>query len=399
MNPTQAEAAKETPAATSSVADTQTSQPDLGDASLEQLDELMTTGKVTLAPKPGGGGQEAPKGEAKAEAPKVETPAAGEQPPVTETTTTETPTPPAETPTPPAETPTPPAAPKGEEETAERFRFKDPQIRAALAIVKAREAAGTPISLAEAERLVVGEPTAPVTAEAVIEAEPIVVEAKGNIETLTKEIADLETEIEEAGKNESLMTTEVSQAIRTLSKKQGDLVRAEGKLERAQETAKTQLASRETEATRHKTARLESRTSAIELYPDVADENTALGKAVAAEFEAMKDANHPDNPILFADSAPEIVTERVAKKLGIQPKAKAKAAATPVQPATQVQTQPPRKAVSPPSGGKTSVPVVQPAEDAQKTIEHLQSPEATLEELDAAFGAGNPAAVLAAAVR
>jgi hypothetical protein len=137
------------------------------------------------------------------------------------------------------------------------------------------------------------------------------------------------------------------------------------------------------------------------MYPDVADETTALGKAVTAEFAAMKDPNHPDNPILFADSAPELVTERVAKRLGITPVAAKPAAATPVQPATPPEAQPAaaaRQPVSPPSGGKTSVPAVKPAEDVKKQIEHLKT-DATLAELDAAFGAEDPRQVLAAAVR
>jgi hypothetical protein len=404
MEPTQAQAATDTPAAPPSGADTSTSQPDLKDASLEQLDELMTTGKVTLAPKPGGGEQEAPKGEAL----KVETPpASGEQPtPPVETPTetppvetpveTETPTEtPVETETPVVETPTPPEAPKGEEETASRFRFTEPKDRAIAALKKARP----DLSWSQVEAMVAtDEPAAPTT-EAVIEQAPVVVAALGNIETIKAEITTRETLIDEYGKEERLPDAEYTKATRELSRLQGDLVRAENAHEKAIDTAKTELQSRETEAARHRDAKMASKKTAIELYPDVADGNTALSVAVAKAFEEMKDPNHPDNPILYADSAPEIVTERVAKKLGIQPKAKAKAVAPPVTPATPVQVQPPRRTVSPPSGGKTSVPVVPPAEDAQKTLEHLQSPEATLEELDAAFNASDPAAVLAAAVR
>src|SRR5437660_4798211 len=170
MNPTQAEAATETPAASSSDAGTPTSQPDMSDASLEQLDELMTTGTVTLAPKPGGGGQEAPKGEAAPSTTEVQVTPAGEEPPATQTPPTETP--PVETPTtetPPVETETPetppaePAAPKGEEETASRFRFSEPKDRAIAALKKARP----DLSWTQVEGLVAGGEPTPVSPETV----------------------------------------------------------------------------------------------------------------------------------------------------------------------------------------------------------------------------------------
>src|SRR5256885_13090271 len=166
MKSEQAKAADNQSAASSPEgADTTTSQPDLSDASVEQLDELFNKGKLTLQPAPAGSGQEAPKGE--------------ETPPKSEDTPPAAPpevTPPGEEPAaqpkegdeeekpaegePPKgeEPPEPePPQPKETKEPSERFRFSDPTDRAIAAVKKAREAAGTPITWAEAETLVRGE--------------------------------------------------------------------------------------------------------------------------------------------------------------------------------------------------------------------------------------------------
>lgn len=399
MEQPQAQAASTESAASPPDAGSLPSQPDMSDASIEQLDELMTTGKVELPPKPAGSGvQEAPKGDQPpAEIPPAitETAKPGETPAATPPPET----PPAEIPpeTPPAATPptdTPPAEPEG----SERFRFRDPSDKAIVALRKVRPE----LSWAQAETIVLGEPSAPAPkADEIIASEPVVIQARETLSNLDAEIIALETQIDEHGKNEGLVTPEFSKAVKDLAAKREDRTEARSTLRSAEAQAAIQLKERETEATKHKESRLTSRKAAIELYPDVADETTELGKAVAAEFEALKDPNHPDNPLLYADSVPELITERVAKRLGIAPKivAAPKAATPPVPPAKPPAAQPAqRQPVSPPSGKGTSVPpVVKPAEDAKKTVEHLLSDDVSLEELDEAFGAKDPSQVLAAA--
>ena len=57
-------------------------------------------------------------------------------------------------------------------------------------------------------------------------------------------------------------------------------------------------------ANESKQLRANAKAKAIELYPDAANVATPLGKAVADRIAALKDPDHPDHAILYADSAP-----------------------------------------------------------------------------------------------
>jgi hypothetical protein len=280
--------------------------------------------------------------------------------------------------------PAPAAAKKEEpEEKSRRFRVKDPIAQAALELYKTFENTDTPITLAEAERRVRGdaapEKKEPAKAAAV---EPNLQEV---VTTLDAKVTDLKSKLEAAGGDEALFTKEIAQWQIELSDAQSDLKLARRDLKEAQELA--QLEAEETDQA-FKTAVDKSRAKATELYPDVADENTALGKAVAERIVAMRSKSHPDHNILFTGSAPEVITRTVADELGIAAKTK-KAAAPPPKP--KPATPPAAKKVTPVSGARSAAASAPTPEDAsKKTVEYLKSDEASLADLDKAFGADKP---------
>lgn len=353
-------------------------QPNLENVSLTDLDAVQTTAaeKVRTGDTEAAGG-----GEQGQETPATETPAV-EQPtseqPASEQPTTETPAAAEPEKKEPAAEPTQAQAEPTEPEAPERFRFKDSTDRAVAAIKKARP----DLSWAEAEKLVVGEKPA-AEAPAV---DPIAA-ATTQIATLDDEIKALEAQINPAEEDEILSTKAMREATVKLAEKRAEKVRQEIKLEDAQRDREAQIAQNRNA---RMSAREESKQRALAEFPDAANADTPLGKAIAAEFEALRDPNHPDHDILYADSAPEIVTERLAKKLGIAPKAK-----TPTAKPAQVTPAEPKKA-QPVSGAKTSVPENPntPQED-KKSFEYLRE-KGSLAELDDAAGANQG---IAAAVR
>lgn len=349
-------------------------QPSLDNASLADLDAVQTTAaeKAMAAKAEGaGGGEQSQETTTTVEQPTSEKPASE-----TETPTTETP---AATEPEKKEPPTQAQA-EPEPEAPERFRFKDSTDRAVAAIKKARP----DLSWAEAEKLVVGDKPA---ADQVPDVDPIAA-ATTQIDGLKQEIADLEAQINPADEDEILSTKAQREATVKLAAKHGELARAEIKLEDAQRERQAQITQ---SRNARMTAREESKQRAISEFPDAADANTPLGKAIAAQFEALRNPNHPDHDILYADSAPEIVTEREAKKLGIAPKPKAPAA----KPAdAKTPAQDPKRA-TPVSGAKTSVPEQPKPQEDKKSLEYLRE-KGSLAELDEAAGANQG---IAAAVR
>jgi hypothetical protein len=322
----------------------------------------MTTGTAEL-PTVGGGGEQAG---TVVEKPPTEPPAAPPAAPIEAAAE-----PPAE---PPAE-PEPPAATTDDKEP-DRFRYKDPTDRAINALKKARDTAGTPISWAEAERLVKGEAPAPPAPPA--PAGPELTEVVGTLET---EVAEIQRQLKEAGANEGLFDEAIAQLQIDLADKVGDLKLAKRDLAIQ---AEVQAEDARTVAEESKNLRATAKARAIELYPAAADVATPLGKAVADRIAAMKNPNHPDHAILYADSAPLTIVRDVAAELGVQPAAGAAPAAPPVTPPVV----PPKSKMTPASGGKTSVSAPQTEGDAKKYVEHLRTGNATLEELDAVFEPG-----------
>jgi hypothetical protein len=365
MEPTQAKA-EETPATAAPEPEAGTQpQPTLENANLDDLDAVQTEAAKVVAEGQADGGEGK---EVEAEPPTGE-------PPAVEPTAE----PPVE---PPAAAPAAePPEPSGE--IPERFRFKDPTDRAIAAVKKAADVNGTPITWSEAERRVRGEPVAPQP-----RVDPIA-QVSVEIDTLKSEIAGLEAQIDPADDSDEILSTkEMRAATVKLTEKRTELLKAELRLENVQAV---QEGERLTALDIQKSEREKSKNRAIAEYPDAGSVDTPLGKAIAKKFEEMKNPRHPDHPILYADTAPERVTEIVAKELGIAPKPK-----TPtVKPA--IPPPPTQKKATPVSGAKTAVPE-KPAEakDDKKSIEYLRSDKASLADLDDAFGANEG---LAAAVR
>lgn len=283
------------------------------------------------------------------------------------------------------------AAAAADEDPPERFRVKDPFVRAAMAIYKAAEKAGAPITLAEAESRARGPK---VEAKAPAAAAPIVIQSTKiaeTVKTLGDEVAALAQKIEDSS-DEVLPTRELAKLTTEHATKSAQLAAAEGRLEDAKAGEKAALVARSAAARATATA------EAVADWPDAADDTTPLAKAIAAEITALESEDHPDHSILWADSAPLVITQRVAKRLGIQPAAKK--AAAPSLPAKPAVVAPPRKIVAPVTGGKTSVPAtIQPAEDAKATIEKAKAGELSVEEMDHLQGGGTMGELLAGVAR
>lgn len=393
-------AAADTPAAD------QQSQPDLvadlaANADLSQLDTLFEGKKLTLKPAPGGEGEQTPPPAAK-----VEAPPAGEPPPAaaSEPAQTEKKDEVVETRT-PEEIAAAAEADKvkadaeakakadAEAEVAgiERPRLKDERDQLIAGIYMKAKREGKPVTWAEAEARVDGPPTKP--AEAAVAEAPI--DHAAVVGTLETEVADIKKKMDEAGASEGLYTPEIAKLTQDLADKTADLKLARRDLkESVDEQAQAEAEVRQqSEANRAK-----SHAEAIAAYPAVADDTTPLGKAVKDEITAMRDPTHPDHALLYGDSIPFLITQKVAAKMGIAPVAAA-AAAAPPPPAKPTVAAPPRVVVSPVPGNKTAVTPGKPAEDPKQIVEYLKSPEATLEDLDAAFGGGDPSKLLAGAIR
>lgn len=396
METTQAEAGESKTAASS---DADTPQIDLEAVTLDQLDELMTKGSAEVPVKSGGGDNESQES-AVSTAQEAEPPEAGDKPPTSDEADSQqdgaqvTEKPEAEGAAAAAQAEADKlkaegesAAPKTGEEHGDddvpriqRPRLKDPIDQQIAAIYKHSKDTGTPITWAEAERRVKGEPASPAKEE------PETPTIAAVVSTLETEVADLKSKLDAAGGDEALFTKEIAKWTQELAEKTADLKLAKRDL--ADEQALAREAAEEAD-TKWKTTLAASRTRVIELYPDVADDATPLGKAVSEEIVAMRDPSHPDHNLLFTGSAPETITRRVAERLGIQPVAKA---ATP-QPAKKPAPPVKLTKVEPASGAKTAASKGKTPEDVKKSVEYLKT-EGSLEELDAAFGAGDQSKLL-----
>lgn len=275
------------------------------------------------------------------------------------------------------------------DDKGDRFRYSDPTDRAINALYRARKGTANEVTWAEAERLVKGDaPAASGPAVAEVDHEKIV----GTLET---EVAAIKKSLDDAGANEGVFDSAISKLTQDLAEKTADL-----KLAKRDQRIATEQADAENrrQAEQSGIARTKAKASALEQWPDAGDDSTKLGAAVAKRIAEMKNPNHPDHSILYADSAPLTIVRDVAGELGIQPVAKKKAAAPPATPPATPPAAPPKSKVSPPSGAKTSVTTAQPQEDAKKYVEHLRGDNATLEELDGVFEPGGQQKTLQAVI-
>lgn len=388
----------------------------VGDLTVEDLDQAQTAGsKPAEAPivEGGGKGQEGVKSDDPPPAAKTEDPPSGEQPAKIE------PDPPKgevveETRTPEeietavaaaieevkaaggdqaaqdeaaqvARQPLPkePAAPakveepaKEPEDKARRFRVKDPIAQAALDLYKVYEGTDEPITLAEAEKRVRGGDAPAKTADVVT---PDTAKVVSDLEA---EVAEIETKIKAAAGDERLYDTDIATLNIEHTKKVQALESAKRDLRDEQRAIQT--AADAADAQWKKNAK-ESRARAVEMFPDVKDKDSALGKAVDERVAEMQDPSHPDHNMLYGASAAEMITIKVAQERNIAPVAKK--AAAPTKPEKVVI---PAKTPAPPpvSGALSSAASAQTVtEDAKKQLEHLRtSDDVKLEDLDAVMG-------------
>lgn len=382
-----------------------TSQQDVLDfienASEEQLHVLLEEGSVELPVPPGG----EKKGELK---PKVEK---EKVEPVAEAEVVEDDPNEEETPVVESEEETPeveaeaveeePAAEEEEEVRAEagkktepeeeeateikaiqRPRLKNPIDQQIAAVFKAAENTDKPISWAEAERRVKGDPEPPKKEEAAPE-KVVVTDFQTVVTTLTEEVDGIKAKLTELGANEGLVTPEITKLNIDLTEKVSDLKLAKRDLTQAQ--ARQERETKEIQAT-SETARQKSYAEAVEAWPDAADKSKPLGKAVAQRILEMRNPKHPDHALLYADSCALRVTKDVAGELGIAPKEKAKAKSTS---STAKAKAPPETKIAAPqvSGGKTAVRPVKPAGDSKQALGELLD-KGSLADLDAVQGGG-----------
>lgn len=395
---------------------------DIGEVTLEQLDELMTTGKAELPVVDSGQGASGPAGATgpgddgatgatgPAETGVAETGETGaaetgetgaaETGETGETGAAET----GET----GETgavaetgetgPTGATGPDDDERDETRFRHRGSN-RAINALFKAREAAGKPITWAEAERIVLGSDVSGPTGAA---AAPTALSAQleTQVSTLRTEVEGLRQQLDAAGENEGVFDKSLAKIVQDLAAKEADLRLAERDLREAKEDEADAIEDENAQWTANSQ---KSKTRALEMYGEagLGNEKTAFGKAVADRVIAMRDPKHPDHQILFAATAPETIAMKVATEMGIQPKKKAAAASTTPTPPNPPPVIPAKSKVAPVTGAKSSAAAQPTKEDAQKQLEHLQSDDVTLQELDELFegGPGGLRKSLHAAVR
>lgn len=390
---TEAQAQESASAASSTGADG--SNIDIGEVTLEQLDKLMTTGSAELPVVDSGQGESGPgasgpgdAGATGATGPAETGPAASGETGAAETGETGA----AET----GETGAAQTGAVGEAETGAtgatgpaiddeekdetRFRHRGSN-RAINALFKAREAAGKAITWAEAERIVLGTDVSGPAAESTPTA--VSTQLETQVGTLRTEVEGLRQQLNEAGENEGVFDKSLAKIVQDLAAKEADLRLAERDLREAKEDEADAIADENAQWTANSQ---KSKAVALEMYGEagLGNEKTEFGKAVADRVIAMRNPKHPDHQILFAATAPETIAMKVASEMGIQPKKKAAAAATTTT-TTPPPVIPPKSKVAPVTGAKSSAAAQPTKEDAQKQLEHLQSDNVTLKELDDLF--------------
>lgn len=204
------------------------------------------------------------------------------------------------------------------------------------------------------------------------------------VDKLTTELEEVEAVIRKATEEEAPFNAELSQAVA----KQATLT---AKLELAKAQEQQAQAASDIEFNR---VRTESKQEAETLYPDAAQPNSELGRAVQAEIAALKVPGHPDHDTLFAANAPLLVTQRAATSLAkahakaqgitvpeamarLMGQAPAAPAAKPVQPTT--------RKVQPASGAATEAPKP-PAPDGSELLNKPYDPEAYDAWMDQSMG-------------
>lgn len=188
-------------------------------------------------------------------------------------------------------------------------------------------------------------------------------EAADPLAELRQELADVDAELDKAGESETLFGKEQVKLVRLRSDLAAKLAKAEAKAEAAQELE--QRESNKSENAKIATTFEKSKAEAIALYPDLADENSALGAHARAYLEEIG----PDSPIRQQPDAPMIVGQQAAlrrarelaveksisigealQSLGAKPVAKTAAPAAPAAPQ-------PAKKITPATGAAPNVPV------------------------------------------
>lgn len=130
---------------------------------------------------------------------------------------------------------------------------------------------------------------------------------------LRKQVADLDAKLDEAGENEGLFGKEQVKLVRDRADLAAKLAKAEAKLELRQETA--QVSQQERENAVILTAFEKSKAEAIQIYPDLGDDSTELGREANAYIEELKQPGNPDAAILEMKNAPALVAREAVERL------------------------------------------------------------------------------------
>ncbi len=198
---------------------------------------------------------------------------------------------------------------------------------------------------------------------------------QNDLAAVDTELAEVRKQLDQFAADESLYTPEVRKA----QQRELELVSQKARLEAAEQQAQAQKA--QTEVQQFESAEAKSWENAIEVFPDIANPDSALAQKVKAEWDAI--AANPKHPLYSLPDLPETLTAKHAAALRIAPKA---ATAAPSAPAKPAVTTPSGMPIQPLSGSR-SAPIGQVTE-AQREAQSLAAlaNAGSLDEFEALLG-------------
>lgn len=266
-----------------------------------------------------------------------------------------------------------------------RPRLTDPDDQIIAALYKQAQEKGKPITWAEAERRVKGEPAA---AETPVAAE----QTPDGLETMTADLAEVDRQLTEAGASEGLMSPEIVALIQRRSDLAAELKTEQKLRERDQKSAQQQSTAAEAQA-RQKQA--DAVNVARKEYPGIAASGSPLNaeaNRLLAEYAGSAMLARTDGPLRIAEQAAKNVAAanadangtRFADELAkLKPAAKA-APAAPAATPTPAAKPAPRKILTPASGTAATRTPDQPKTDSERfqEVTRFTDPKAQQEELN-----------------
>lgn len=198
-----------------------------------------------------------------------------------------------------------------------RLRPNDETEALALEMMRSAQKAGAPLSLKDA--LVEAERITKKPEDGTPANEP-----QNELAAVDTELAEVRQKLDQFAADESLYTPEVRKA----QQRELELVAQKARLEAAEQVAQAQQAQAANQ--QFETAEAESWSKAAEIFPDIANKDSALSQKVAAEWNAI--ADNPNHPLYNLPDLPETLTAKHAALLRIAPTA-ANATPAPAKPA------------------------------------------------------------------